>query len=162
MNFEELLGPVDQFTDILARAPVIRRGAVTGAPDDLLSVQDLDRLLWSRAIRAADVRVAAENSIIPPVEYSATAEMSGGVVADYAVPERVHRYFDAGATLIWPHLQRFQPALFALASSVADTVGAPTWVDGCLTPAGLMELAIHDRPVELAMVQLTGTRRWRW
>ncbi|WP_431936085.1 JmjC domain-containing protein [Micromonospora sp. RP3T] len=161
MTFVDIFGSPTEFATVLAREAVVRRQAMRCPPGDLLTVRDLDRLLRSRTIRAADIRIAAENTIIVPVEYTAVAESSGGVHAEYAVAERVYRYFEAGATLIWPHLQRFVPALFDLARDVAAAVGTPTWVDGCLTPAGRMDLVVHDRPVEIAIVQLTGTRRWR-
>jgi ribosomal protein L16 Arg81 hydroxylase len=161
-GIDELLGDEEAFfAKHFDRAPLLRRNALAGDPRQVLSVADLDQLLFSEAIRPPYLRITKDGRQVVQSSYTAPVAVQGEYVTDCVDPERVVAHVRTGATLTWSSLNHHRPNLRALASALARTFAARTDVIAFLTPAGRQGLAPHYDPVDVFVVQLEGTKSWR-
>jgi ribosomal protein L16 Arg81 hydroxylase len=158
----EVIGDEDEFfTRYFNIAPVVRRGAISGDPREILSVADLDEVLSSEAIRPPYVDIARDGKTVPTSAYTDPVVVQREYVTDRVLPERVAALFRAGATVTWNSLNHYRPNLRALAASLSTLFASQCDVIAFLTPAGRRGLAPHYDPVDVFVIQLEGTKSWR-
>ncbi|HEX9337772.1 MAG TPA: cupin domain-containing protein [Pseudonocardiaceae bacterium] len=160
--FEELVGDAETFFDrYFNKAPMLRRAALSGDPEDILSLTDLDQILSSEAIRPPYLDIAKDGRQVPPAAYTEPIVVQGQYVTDRVVPARVAAQFRAGATLTFNSLNHHRPNLRAVAAALTHRFAAQSEVIAFLTPGGKRGLAPHYDPVDVFVVQLAGTKSWR-
>lgn len=161
-SFDDLVGDQSAFfADYFGRAPLLRRGALDAAPyADLLTVSDLDNLLYSEIVRPPHIRLSVKGRDIPPPNYARAASAQGnpGELVD---PAKVLSFFRAGATITWNSLGQVRPNLRALTASLAERFSTRADVNAVFTPAGQEGFLPHHDPVDVFVIQLHGVKRWR-
>ena len=72
--------------DHWARAPLLRRGAGPGGFDDLLSLDDVDRVLATTAPRYPFFRMVKDGAPLPPSAYTKSGRIGSVPLSDLARP----------------------------------------------------------------------------
>ncbi|MGJ0119187.1 cupin domain-containing protein [Williamsia sp. MIQD14] len=161
ITFEDLVGDETRFhEEYFGRRTLLRRGAVDD-PTALLSARDLDDLLSLESIRPPYIKVNLNGSGVPEKGYTRSVVVQGVNVTDTVVADKVYELFKAGATVTWCSLNHILPTMRRLADVVNDKLSVRTDPVAFLTPAGRKGYPPHHDPVDLFIVQLSGTKRWK-
>ena len=84
--------------DHWAKAPLLRRGAGPDGFDDLLSLDDVDRILSTTSPRTPAFRMVKDGKPLPPSAYTRSGRMGSVPLADLADPGKIFEQFHGGAT----------------------------------------------------------------
>lgn len=158
---ERCVGDVGRFISVhWGRTPLFR--ARTGARgfDDLLSMDDVDRMLSTQALRLPAFRLVKDGSPLPPSSYTRTARTGSTTIAGVADPARVYRLFFEGATIVLQGLQRFWPPLTRFCRELDEALGHPTQVNAYVTPPDARGLGVHSDSHDVFVLQVFGSKRW--
>mmetsp|Transcript_110424 Transcript_110424/g.319141 ORF Transcript_110424/g.319141 Transcript_110424/m.319141 type:complete len:602 (-) Transcript_110424:109-1914(-) len=83
---------------------------------------------------------------------------SRGELADYA---QVHEAWTSGGSIQVMHMQQFHEPVWKLLAALERSFGALFGTNAYLTPGGNQGFAPHYDDVEVFMLQLEGSKRWR-
>jgi hypothetical protein len=126
-----------------ARAP--------GSLADLVSLRDLELLLFNAEGQDKLVRVAGGPATQPPED-----DAPGGLCsADQALDA-----WAKGRTLIFNNIDRQLPAVHALARGLEGELKCRVWCNLYLTPARGRGLEVHYDSHDVFVLQLIGSKRW--
>lgn len=136
--------------------------ARTGASgfDDLLSMDDIDRMLSTQALRLPAFRLVKNGGPLPPSSYTKKARTGSATIEGVADPARVYRLFFDGATIVLQGLHRFWPPLTRFSRELDDALGHPTQVNAYVTPPGARGLGVHSDSHDVFVLQVFGSKRW--
>ncbi|RYU11030.1 cupin domain-containing protein [Nocardioides iriomotensis] len=126
----------------------------------LLSLQDVDRLLTSSALRTPALRLAQDGSVIPPSRFTRHATMSGTAVTGLVDGRKVLDLFDGGATVVLQGLHRYHPPLTRLVRRLELELGHPCQANAYLTPPGAQGFARHSDSHDVFVFQTHGHKQW--
>jgi lysine-specific demethylase/histidyl-hydroxylase NO66 len=161
-GFEELAGNEPLFfQDYFSKAPLLRRAALPGDPERLLSIRDLDEILHSKAIRFPHVQILRHGNFVPADEFTQSLQEEDKQIPGVIIPSRVIEYFRCGATITWAAVHHFRPNMRALASMLSEKFATQTGVTAVLTPANKQGFYPHCDPNDVFVIQLQGTKHWR-
>ncbi|MFC6086697.1 JmjC domain-containing protein [Sphaerisporangium aureirubrum] len=161
-TFRELVGDEDTFfAEYFNRRPLLRRGALRASPRDLLSLDDLDAMLTSEAIRPPYFDVAKNGRQVQRALYTEPVIVQEEHVADRVLPDRVAMLVRSGATLTWGALNHHRPNLRALARIMTTVFASRAEIVGLLTPAGRRGLSPHHDPTDVFVIQVHGSKLWK-
>lgn len=86
--------------------------------DDLLSLDDVDRLVSSTGLRLPAFRLVKEGKTIPADNYTKTTRTGSQIASGVLDAPAVFREFDDGATIVFQGMHRYwEPPCFAGSSS---------------------------------------------
>lgn len=88
-------------------------------------------------------------------------DLNKGPRGTQAILEDVHAAWAEGATIQAMHMQQFHEPVWRLLAALEAAFGALFGSNSYLTPAGRQGLAPHFDDVEVFMLQLEGSKRWR-
>ncbi|MFE3327006.1 cupin domain-containing protein [Streptomyces sp. NPDC059176] len=161
-TFASLVGDEEQFfTEHFGRSPLLRRGALTGPPAELLSLADLDECLHEEALRTQYLRLVKRGDLIHEGTYTQPLRVQRKYIPDRVVPERVYEHFRTGASVVWHSMNHFRPNLRALNAMLAQRFATRSDSLAFLTPAGQQGFVIHHDPNDTFVIHLHGKKRWR-
>jgi hypothetical protein len=131
-----------------------------GRFDDLLSVQDLERLLSSGGLRYPGFRlvkagekldVGSYTTNVPwrPVAFSGTADV-GRVLAE----------FEQGATVVLQGMHHSWPPLGEFCRVLEGELGHPAQANAYFTPREAQGLPVHHDTHDVFSLQVAGEKRW--
>jgi ribosomal protein L16 Arg81 hydroxylase len=161
-TFAELAGDESQFFQAyFDRAPLLRRAALQGDPENVLSIADLDEILYSKAIRFPHVQISRHGDDVPADEFTESIEVGNKLVPDAVIPSRVVEYFKVGSTIAWSALHHFMPNMREMSSALSEKFATQCGVTAMLTPASKQGFYPHCDRVDVFAVQLLGTKDWR-
>lgn len=127
----------------------------------LLSLDDVDRLLTSSAIRTPAIRVAQNGSVLPESSYTRRgATMAGKPITGLVDARAILDRFDAGATVVFQGLHRYWPPLTRLIAELEAELGHPCQANAYLTPPGAQGFAVHSDSHDVFVFQTHGTKQW--
>ena len=126
----------------------------------LLSLDDVDRLLTSSALRTPALRLAQDGSVIPPSRFTRHATMSGTAVTGLVDGRKVLDLFDGGATVVLQGLHRYHPPLTRLVRRLELELGHPCQANAYLTPPGAQGFARHSDTHDVFVFQTHGHKQW--
>ncbi len=119
---------------------------------DLLSMEQLDLVLGTHALRAPEINVVQFQRDIPGSDYL----NAGGTLE----PLRAARLFAEGATLVFSQLQPKVPSLAQLCSSLGKAFSSRMQTNVYLTPAGSQGFPPHWDNHDVFVLQISGRKRW--
>lgn len=142
-----------------------RRAAVFAGVDavgfaDLLTFDDVDRILSTGAIRTPSFRLVRSDRAIAESEYTRTVTTGSRPVSGMIDPARVFRLFREGATIVLQGLHRFWEPVTELNRALELELGHPCQVNAYVTPPGAQGLALHEDPHDVFVLQTFGRKRW--
>ncbi|HEU4897444.1 MAG TPA: cupin domain-containing protein [Actinomycetota bacterium] len=147
--------------DHWAKAPLLRRGAGPDGFDDLLSLDDVDRILATTSPRTPAFRMVKDGKPLPPSAYTKSGRMGSVPLADLADPGRIFDQFQAGATIVLQSLQRYWPPLTELSRQLELFLTHPVQVNAYLTPPASRGLGVHHDTHDVFVLQVHGRKLWQ-
>ncbi|GAA3841830.1 hypothetical protein GCM10022403_087450 [Streptomyces coacervatus] len=161
-TFEDLVGDEKVFfAEYFNKKPLLRKAAMPGDVRDILSIRKLDELLHLEVVRPPYIKVNHNGSGVPEKGYTRSVVVQGVNITDTVVPEKIYELFRAGATVTWCSLNQVVPELRDFTRIISDKMAVRTDVVGFMTPTKKRGYLPHHDPVDLFIVQLEGTKRWR-
>ena len=159
------VGDVQQFLDEQwGRAPLHRPASSLsergGDFDDLLSLDDVDRLVTSSFVRTPAFRLVRDGKPIDPGRYTRNARLGGRNVSGVGDPRRILEELDGGATIVLQGLQRYWPPLTRFCRALELELTHPVQANAYVTPAGARGLAVHYDTHDVFVLQVAGTKEW--
>ena len=132
-------------------------------PDDLvglLSLDDVDHLLTSVALRAPALRLAKDGAVLPQSRFTRSATMAGQPLTGLVDGRKVLAELDAGATVVLQGLHRYWPPLTELVRALELELGHPCQANAYLTPPGAQGFARHSDTHDVFVFQTHGHKQW--
>ena len=127
---------------------------------DLLSLDDVDRLLTSSALRTPALRLAQDGAVISPAKFTRHATMAGTAVTGLVDGRKVLDLFEGGATVVLQGLHRYHPPLTRLVRRLELELGHPCQANAYLTPPGAQGFARHRDTHDVFVFQTHGQKLW--
>jgi hypothetical protein len=132
-------------------------------PDDLvglLSLDDVDHLLTSVALRTPALRLAKDGAVLPASQFTRSASMAGAPLTGLVDARKVLDLFDGGATVVLQGLHRYWPPLTELVRGLELALGHPCQANAYLTPPGSQGFARHSDSHDVFVFQTHGRKQW--
>ncbi len=156
-----LVGDPDGFlADRFGRAPVHHAGTDPAAFQDLLSLDDVDRIVAASALRAPSFRLVREGRTLPRSSVTRSVRIGSRPVDDLADVRAVHREFAAGATIVLQGLHRSFGPVTDLCRELEQVLTHPVQANAYLTPPVAQGLHLHADPHDVFAIQTHGVKRW--
>lgn len=127
---------------------------------DLLSLDDVDRILSTTSLRTPSFRLVKAGEQIPQASYTRSGTTGSEPVSGMADPARVFELFRGGATIVLQGLHRYWEAVTRFARDLELELGHPCQVNAYVTPPGAQGLELHDDPHDVFVLQAFGRKAW--
>ncbi len=163
-TFAELVGDEDEFfASYHTRRTLLRRGAISGDPREILSVTDMDDIVHQEGVRPSLFRMLGQGTGVAGPSLTRRLELrrEGKAFDDALAPDKVYAHFRAGKTLIHAGLNHTRPNLRRLCAILTEKFAAPSEAVAYLTPAGQQGARAHSDPSDVYVIHLGGTKHWR-
>jgi bifunctional lysine-specific demethylase and histidyl-hydroxylase NO66 len=147
--------------DHWAKAPLLRRGAGPEGFDDLLSLDDVDRILSTTAPRVPAFRMVKDGTPLPQSAYTKSGKMGSQALSDLADPGKVFDQFDRGATIVLQSLHRYWAPLTGFCRELELFLTHPVQVNAYLTPPSSRGLGVHHDTHDVFVLQVHGRKLWQ-
>ncbi|MDN4595771.1 cupin domain-containing protein [Leifsonia virtsii] len=155
------VGRAEFAADHWGRLPLFTRAADLGEDfSDLFSLDAVDELVSSRALRTPFVRMAKEGTVLPPARFTGPGGF-GAEVADQLDAAKVLAEFADGATLVLQGLHRTWPPIAEFSRRLAEELGHPAQVNAYITPASSRGFDPHYDVHDVFVLQIAGEKHWR-
>lgn len=156
-----LVGDPERFlAEQFGRAPTHLEGGDATAFDDLLSLDDVDRLVAATGMRAPSFRLVRDGATLPRSSVTRSVRIGSRPVDDLVDVRAVHREFAAGASVVLQGLHRSFAPVAALCRSLEATLTHPVQANAYLTPPVAQGLHLHADPHDVFAIQTHGVKRW--
>ena len=126
----------------------------------LLSLDDVDALLTSTALRTPALRIARDGVVVPSSSYTRSATIAGAALTGLVDARKVVELFAGGATLVLQGLHRYWPPLTELVRDLELRLGHPCQANAYLTPPGSQGFALHEDDHDVFVFQTYGAKSW--
>ncbi len=157
-----LVGDAAGFLDAAwGRAPRhVPADAGRAAPAQLLTIDDVDRLVASSGLRAPAFRLVKQGRTLPVASVTRRVRIGSRPVSDLVDVEAVHRAVADGATLVLQGLHCSFAPIAAFCRDLEATLTHPVQANAYLTPPVAQGLDLHEDPHDVFAVQTYGSKRW--
>jgi bifunctional lysine-specific demethylase and histidyl-hydroxylase NO66 len=155
-----LSGDAQSFLDKVWASHIHVHHTAPGDLSRLLSIDDVDHLLTSTAMRAPALRVAKDGTVLPTSTFTRSATLAGQPLTGLVDGRKVLRLFDQGASVVLQGLHRYWSPLTALVRDLELALGHPCQANAYLTPAGCQGFAVHSDSHDVFVFQTYGSKRW--
>jgi bifunctional lysine-specific demethylase and histidyl-hydroxylase NO66 len=156
-----LVGDVPRFlAERFGVAPLHVAGADPEGFDDLLGLDDVDRIVGASGLRAPSFRLVREGRTLPRAQVTRRVRIGSRPVDDLADVRAFHAEFAAGATLVLQGLHRSWGPVTQLCRELELVLTHPAQANAYLTPPVAQGLNLHADPHDVFAVQTHGTKRW--
>lgn len=132
-------------------------------PEDLvalLSLDDVDTLLTSSAIRTPSIRLAQDGAVLPEASYTRGATLAGKSLTGLVDSRKALALFDGGATIVLQGLHRYWLPITRLVAQLELELGHPCQANAYLTPPGAQGFAVHSDSHDVFVFQTEGSKQW--
>jgi bifunctional lysine-specific demethylase and histidyl-hydroxylase NO66 len=158
---ERLVGDVHGFLEgRFGTAPVHVPAADRDAFGDLLSLDDVDRLVAGSGLRAPAFRMVRHGRTLSRTELTRRVRIGSRPVDDLVDVRAVHEAFGAGATLVLQGLHRSWAPVAGLCRELELALTHPVQANAYLTPPVAQGLDLHADPHDVFALQTHGSKRW--
>jgi JmjC domain len=142
------------------RRPTVHVGEDPLGFADLLTLDDVDRILSTTSLRTPAFRLVAAGEQIPESAYTRSGTTGSKPVAGMVDPARVFELFRNGATIVFQGLHRYHEPVTRFCRELEVELGHPCQVNAYVTPAGARGLELHDDPHDVFVLQAFGRKSW--
>jgi hypothetical protein len=136
---------------------VVPRGEV-GRFDDLLSEQDVERLVTETGLRTPGFRLVKAGETVSG--YTTDLPWRPSAFTGVADVPRVLEEFERGATVVLQGLHHLWLPLARYCRHLEAFLGHPAQANAYYTPAGSQGLPVHHDTHEVISLQVAGQKRW--
>ena len=152
---------VDRFlAEEFGRRAIVRHGAAPGGFDDLLTLDEVDRVLTTTALRTPFFRLVQAGERIPESAYTRTGRAGSRDVSGIVDPAAVAALFEQGATIVLQGMHRWSEPVMRFNRTLELELGHACQVNAYVTPAGAQGLELHEDPHDVFVLQAFGRKRW--
>ena len=144
--------------EVWGERPLLHRSL--GGFDDLLSLDDVDRLISSGGLRLPAFRLVRHGKVLPPSGYTKTTRTGSQTATGVADASAVFAYFDQGATIVLQGMHRYWSPVAIFARSLEASLGHPVQVNAYITPPGSQGFDAHKDDHDVFVLQSHGSKRW--
>jgi bifunctional lysine-specific demethylase and histidyl-hydroxylase NO66 len=155
-----LSGDAQAFTDKIWASRVHLHHTEAQSLVGLLTLDDVDHLLTSAALRTPTLRVVQDGAVLPASRFTRSATLAGQPLSGLVDGRKVLALFDAGATVVLQGLHRYWPPLTELVRGLELALGHPCQANAYLTPPGAQGFARHSDTHDVFVFQTHGCKRW--
>jgi hypothetical protein len=127
---------------------------------DLLTLDEVDRILSTTALRTPSFRLVKAGEQIPESAYTRSGTTGSRPVSGMVDPARVFGLFERGATIVLQGLHRYHEPVTRFCRDLEVELGHPCQVNAYITPPGAQGLELHDDPHDVFVLQAFGTKSW--
>lgn len=126
----------------------------------LLSLDDVDHLLTSTALRTPALRLAKDGNVLPASSYTRAATLAGAALTGLVDARKLLDLFADGATVVLQGMHRYWPPLAELVRDLELSLGHPCQANAYLTPPGAQGFDVHSDTHDVFVFQTHGTKQW--
>lgn len=155
-----LSGDAQTFIDQVWASSVHVHHADPDALGALLSLDDVDHLLTSTALRTPALRLAKNGNVLPAAVYTRSATLAGEPLTGLIDARKVLDLFEQGTTVVLQGLHRYWTPLTELVRELESELGHPCQANAYLTPPGAQGFAVHSDSHDVFVFQTHGTKQW--
>ena len=158
---ERCVGHPERFLhNVWSVRAAVHDAAARGGFDDLLTLDDVDRILTTTSLRTPSFRLVKAGEQIPEAAYTRSGRTGSKPVSGMADPARIAELFDGGATIVLQGLHRNWEPVAGFCRALEIELGHPCQVNAYVTPPGSQGLALHADPHDVFVLQAFGRKRW--
>lgn len=128
--------------------------------EDLLSFDDVDRLVSTTSMRTPSFRLVKAGESTPVTAYTRSGRTGGKPVSGIADPERILERFRGGATIVLQGLHRYHEPVARFVRDLELELGHPCQVNAYITPPGAQGLDLHVDGHDVFVLQAFGRKSW--
>jgi hypothetical protein len=143
------------------RRAVFAKGADPGGYGDLLTFDDVDRILSTMSLRTPTFRLVKAGERIPESAYTRSGRTGSRPVSGMADAPRIFERFRAGATIVLQGVHRYWEPVSVFVRELELELGHPCQVNAYITPPGAQGLALHSDPHDVFVLQAFGGKHWQ-
>lgn len=155
------VGDVDEFLEkVWTRSYLLREQVGGDRFADLLSLDHVDEMLSTMALRPPAFRLVENGKPLPESTYTRSGRMGSRTLTDLADPAKVYERFHGGATVVLQGLQRWWAPLARFCRDIELTLTHPVQANAYLTPPGAQGLRVHHDTHDVLALQTHGRKRW--
>ncbi len=147
--------------DVWGRRAIVVHGADAVGFSDLLSLDDVDRILSTMSLRTPTFRLVKAGEQIPESAYTRSGRTGSRPVSGMADPVKIFELFRRGATIVLQGLHRYWEPVALFVRELELELGHPCQVNAYVTPPGAQGLALHEDPHDVFVLQAFGRKRWQ-
>jgi bifunctional lysine-specific demethylase and histidyl-hydroxylase NO66 len=126
----------------------------------LLSLDDVDTILSSMALRAPAFRVVKDGVTVDAASCTRRARIGSRTVTDLIDPGRVYDHFAGGATIVLQGLHRYWSPVGDLCRQLEAELTHPFQANAYITPPVAQGLGVHEDRHDVFAVQTHGSKQW--
>ncbi|MCB1388937.1 MAG: hypothetical protein KDK12_07325 [Rhodobacteraceae bacterium] len=155
MDFAGVIAPVTPetfFAEYFERKHLVVRRDDPAYYGKLLSVSDIDRVLTEQMVPSEELQLVKTGKGISGDEYVTPS----GLID----PVRVARFFDEGATIVLPGLQKRLTALAAYCRAMETVFNVDLQTNIYFTPEGSQGFKTHYDSHDVFVLQVAGSKTW--
>jgi len=142
------------------RQPLVVSRSEEGRFDDLLSEQDVERLLCETGLRYPAFRLVKAGEQIALGDYTTDVPWNPQPFSRTADVHRVLEQFEAGATIVLQGLHYNWRPLAEFCRGLEAALGHPVQANAYYTPRGSQGLPVHHDTHDVFVLQVAGHKRW--
>lgn len=146
--------------DTWGRRAALHRGETLGGFADLLTFEEVDRLLTTTSLRTPAFRLVQAGEAIPEAAYTRSGTTGSRPVSGMVDAARVTERFRRGATIVLQGLHRYHEPVARFCRELELSLGHPCQANAYITPPGAQGLALHGDPHDVLVLQAFGRKRW--
>jgi cupin superfamily protein len=128
--------------------------------EDLLTFEDVDRMVSSLGLRTPAFRLVKEGKPLQASTYTTSGRIGSTRVTGIADPARIFPLFADGATIVLQGMHRFWRPLAQFCRDLEWALGHPTQVNAYITPPGSQGFAAHQDAHDVFVLQAFGRKHW--
>ena len=142
------------------RRPLVVERDEPGRYDDLLTTEDVERLLESGSLRSPAFRLVKADTKLSSGDYLVDVPWRPVAFGGMADVGAVASAFEDGATIVVQALHHWWPPLAAFCRSLDEALGHPTQANAYYTPRSAQGLPVHHDTHDVFCLQISGEKRW--
>jgi hypothetical protein len=127
---------------------------------DLLTFEDVDRILSTASLRIPTFRLVKAGEEIPESSYTRSGTTGSRPVTGMADAPRIFEHFRRGATIVLQGLHRYWEPVSVFVRELEFELGHPCQVNAYVTPPGAQGLTLHSDAHDVFVLQAFGGKHW--
>jgi cupin superfamily protein len=127
---------------------------------DLLTLDDVDRMLSTMSLRTPAIRLVRAGETISESAYTRSGRTGSKPVSGMADPARVFELFRDGATIVLQGIHRYWEPVARFVRDLELELGHACQANAYVTPPGSHGLALHADPHDVFVLQAFGRKHW--
>lgn len=155
------VGEVEPFlAEHWSKAPLHRTAGDGPGFADLLSLDDVDRLVSSSLPRTPTFRLVRDGTPLALSRYTRSTMLGGRPVPGVGDPGRIWQEFSDGATIVLQALHRSWLPLARFCRDLEHQLTHPAQANAYVTPPSARGLAVHHDTHDVFVLQVGGRKQW--